>query len=80
MLCYFSGAGLAFNSMYTVLREDEEVLDVFWIEMACSFVQGLSITGLQGGEEETAVQLSASLRHFGRVLAQKSALFNKVSF
>ncbi|KAJ1521117.1 hypothetical protein ONE63_002819 [Megalurothrips usitatus] len=70
------GAALAFNSMYTVLRECIELVDEFWIELLYCLMTGLSLCSVTGEDSNTEIQLVKSLRHILRVLIDFSSKFN----
>ncbi|XP_034245330.1 DNA-dependent protein kinase catalytic subunit-like [Thrips palmi] len=70
------GAALAFNSLYTVLREDERILDEFWIELLHSLVTSFSMCSMTGDNKNTEVQTEKSLEHIYRVLKERSHIFN----
>ncbi|KAK3917413.1 DNA-dependent protein kinase catalytic subunit [Frankliniella fusca] len=70
------GASLAFNSMYTVLREDIDIVDEFWIELLYGLVTGLSLCSIMGEDNSTEGQIDKSLQHILRVLMTYSNKFN----
>lgn len=73
------GAALAFNSMYTVLREEQAIVDEFWLELLHGLVTALSLCSVTGDDTHTEVQIEKSLRHILRVLLQCSNQFNQDS-
>lgn len=70
----FAGAALVLNSIYTVLREQEQIVNQFWLELLYYMVMNLSHDdSIQGGQQ----QVVAALEHIERVLKEKATLFNK---
>lgn len=70
------GAALAFNSLYSVLREDERIVDEFWVELLHSLVTSFSMCSMTGDDSNTEVQTDKSLQHILRVLIECSNKFN----
>lgn len=70
------GAALAFNSLYSVLREDERIVDEFWVELLHSLVTSFSMCSITGDDSNTEVQTDKSLQHILRVLIECSSKFN----
>lgn len=71
------GAALAFNSMYTVLRENDNIVSQFWLELLSALVTGLSMCSVTGEDIQTEVQLEKSIQHVLRVLIERSNSFNE---
>ncbi|KOC69903.1 DNA-dependent protein kinase catalytic subunit [Habropoda laboriosa] len=61
-------AATAFNHLYTILREDEKIVSIYWFEILYSFVKSLN-----GCNDPSIV---AALDHVDRVLITKKNLFN----
>lgn len=76
---HFTGAALVLNSVYTVLREEESIVNDFWLELLYHMVINLSLSeetdSILGSQE----QVVTALNHIGRVLKEKASLFNKVN-
>jgi DNA-dependent protein kinase catalytic subunit len=76
---HFIGAALVLNSVYTVLRENESVVNEYWLELLYHMVVNLSLfeetDSILGSQE----QVVTALNHIERVLKEKASLFNKVS-
>lgn len=69
------GAALAFNNLYMIFRENENIVDRFWLQLATYFVQSLQMNKNQNSIQ----QLEEALNHIMRVLIAKNALFNRDS-
>lgn len=61
-------AATAFNSVYTILRESANVVNIYWLEFLHVFVKSL--------EEYDSAQTISALDHVERVIKAKSAIFN----
>lgn len=76
---HFTGAALVLNSVYTVLREEESVVNQFWLELLYHMVMNLSLSeetdSILGSQE----QVVTAVNHIERVLKEKASLFNKVN-
>lgn len=76
---HFTGAALVLNSVYTVLREKESVVNEYWLELLYHMVVNLSLSeetdSILGSQE----QVVTALNHIERVLKEKASLFNKVN-
>lgn len=64
-------AAIAFNHLYKILRENEEIVNIFWFEILYAFVKSLD------GCKDTRIH--DAIRHVERVLIEKSQLFNEES-
>jgi hypothetical protein len=75
---HFTGAALVLNSVYTVLREEESVVNEYWLELLYHMVVNLSLSeetdSILGSQEQIVI----ALNHIERVLKEKASLFNKV--
>lgn len=67
------GAAIAFNSCYSILREDETVINELWIQLLYYFVVILDSTKSTNSEH-----VLKSIDHLQRVFLEKSSLFNEV--
>lgn len=65
------GAAVAFNYLYTILRESDVIIDIFWLELLSSFVK--SLDGCD------SPQIFSSLKHVERVVDKKYEILNQVS-
>jgi DNA-dependent protein kinase catalytic subunit len=76
---HFTGAALVLNSVYTVLREEESVVNQFWLELLYYMVVNLSLSedtdSILGSQE----QVATAVNHIERVLKEKAFIFNKVN-
>lgn len=72
------GAALIFNNIYNILREEDTLLNMHWIETVYAFVMSLEMTET-GFTEDTCYleQVNQALNHVQRVLVEKSNIFNK---
>lgn len=69
------GAALTFNNLYMIFRENDNIVDQFWIQLSTYFVQSLMVN-----KDHTNIQqLEETLNHLMRVLVEKSDLFNRDS-
>lgn len=62
-------AAVAFNHLYSILREDEEIVSVYWLEILYCFVKSLD-----GCNDPSII---TALDHVERVLIAKEDLFNE---
>ncbi|XP_025192516.1 DNA-dependent protein kinase catalytic subunit-like [Melanaphis sacchari] len=68
------GAAIAFNSCYSILREDENIIDELWIQLLYYFIVKLDSTKSTNSEQHVL----KSIDHLQRVFLEKSNLFNEV--
>lgn len=73
---FYVGAAIAFNSCYSILREDETVINELWIQLLYYFVIVLDSTKSTNSEQHVL----KSIDHLQRVFLEKSSLFNEVIF
>ncbi|XP_033121520.1 DNA-dependent protein kinase catalytic subunit-like [Anneissia japonica] len=73
------GAALAFNNIYTVFREEDSLVDMFTFEMLVVYVRSLALAHHDDKSLGTQEQGSEVLKHLGRIVKEKAALFNKTS-
>lgn len=72
------GAALIFNNIYTILREEDTLLNMHWIEILYAFVMSLEMTETSFVEDTCYLeQVNQALNHVQRVLVEKSNIFNK---
>lgn len=69
------GATLAFNNIYTELREEESMIDMYWLQLFHCLMFSLSLQSSQTNNN----QIEQALKHIERVLRQKIILFNTYS-
>lgn len=75
------GAALAFNNIYRVLREEESIIDKYWIDLLYDFCINFSLSeeqlddGLSESQSDLK-QVSSALDHILRVLREKNRVFN----
>ncbi|CAF1392236.1 unnamed protein product [Adineta steineri] len=71
------GSTLAWNSIYTLYRESEILVDVYTIQLLYVFVESLAIA--QGDDPSLGTQQQAivALSHVERIIKEKSKLFIK---
>lgn len=62
------GAAVAFNHVYATIREEESMVDIFWIDVLYSFVLSLESTDCDA--------VSEAIDHVERVFREKRALFS----
>lgn len=71
------GAALIFNNIYMILREEEKLMNIFWLEILYGFVMNLSLIKLSCSEDNNcSIQVNEAVEHVKRVLVEKHALFN----
>ncbi|KAK7790685.1 hypothetical protein R5R35_009591 [Gryllus longicercus] len=76
--CKRLGGALAFNSVYRVLREDEGVVDTWFLELLFFMVKNLALlqaNAVMGVVSET----EQAVDHVFRVFKEKASVFNKFS-
>ncbi|CAF1316968.1 unnamed protein product [Adineta steineri] len=71
------GSTLAWNSIYTLYRESDTLVDVYTLQLLYVFVESLSIA--QGDDPSLGTQQQAigALSHVERIIKEKSKLFIK---
>ncbi|UJR22353.1 hypothetical protein I4U23_025415 [Adineta vaga] len=71
------GSTLAWNSIYTLYRESETLVDVYTLQLLYVFVESLAIA--QGDDPSLGTQQQAigALSHIERIIKEKSQLFIK---
>lgn len=76
-------AALAFNNLYRVLREEESIIDIHWLNLLHTFSVNFIMCEEYGkrnaNSEPILEQVSGSLDHIVRVLKEKKNLFNKLN-
>jgi DNA-dependent protein kinase catalytic subunit len=73
------GAALAFNSIYTVFREEESLVDMFVIEVLVVLIHSLKMAHRDEKALGTQDQCVTAIGHVTRVIRVKSALLNKTN-
>lgn len=77
------GAALAFNNLYRVLREEEHIIDMYWLDLLNTFCINFMMCEQDGEKngsvESYVVQITASLDHVERVLREKKNVFNGIN-
>ncbi|CAO1436743.1 unnamed protein product [Diamesa tonsa] len=77
------GATLAFNNIYRVVREEQDLIDVFWLFLLDIFSTNFKITeeisndmdGCAFQDSKKCKQLSATMDHLVRVFIERKDLF-----
>ncbi|XP_015123055.1 DNA-dependent protein kinase catalytic subunit [Diachasma alloeum] len=64
-------AAIAFNHIYKILRENEEIVDIFWLEFLQCFVEAMEHCG--------DARIRGALNHVVRVLSEKPGIFRECS-
>lgn len=74
------GAALAFNNIYRVLREEDSILNIYWLDLLHDFCVNLKLSEQQIEQNVNCQmdlkQVSASLDHILRVLRERKHIFN----
>lgn len=74
------GAALAFNNIYQVLREEEFIVNVYWLDLFHDFCINFKMSEQYLDEnlncQTNLEQVSASLDHVLRVLKERKQIFN----
>lgn len=75
------GAALAFNNIYRVLREEESIIDKYFIDLMYDFAISFKFSEHQRYEDITnksidLTQVSATMDHISRVLCERKDIFN----
>ncbi|XP_071960307.1 DNA-dependent protein kinase catalytic subunit-like [Antedon mediterranea] len=73
------GAALAFNSIYTVFREEDSLVDMFTFETVVVYIRSLALAHYDDKSVGTQEQASEVLKHLGRIMKEKASIFNKQS-
>ncbi|CAF0848203.1 unnamed protein product, partial [Adineta ricciae] len=71
------GSTLAWNSIYTLYRESEVLVDVYTLQLLYVFVESLSIAQSDDSSLGTQQQAIAALSHMQRIIKEKSSIFVK---
>lgn len=75
------GAALAFNNIYRVLREQEHIVSVYWLDLLHDFCINFKLTESHANDsmdgQTDLTQISCSLDHFLRVLRERKHIFNQ---
>lgn len=74
------GASLAFNNLYRVLREEEQIVDIHWLDLFHSFCISYLTCEEYGLQVNTIVdldQISTTLNHLTRVMVERHVLLNR---
>lgn len=74
----FTGAALAFNSIYRILREEESIIDQFWMELLYYLFKNLCLTSSYDIYSDNISEVISSIDHLERVFREKASLFNQV--
>lgn len=74
------GAALAFNNIYRILREEESIIDKYWLDLLHDFAMNFKMSEQQMEQHSNSQtdlnQISSSLDHILRVLQKCKAVFN----
>lgn len=73
------GAALAFNNLYRVLREEEAIINIYWLDLLHTFAINFFTCeefGMQNNTPTDLSQVSASLDHIARVMIERRSVFN----
>lgn len=73
------GAAIIFNNIHTILREDEESINLYWLELLQVFILNLSLAVDNFDDSNCVTQTNYALNHLSRVFVEKADLFNKPS-
>ena len=71
------GSALAFNSIYTLFRESEQLIDIYTLQLLFVFVESLAMAQNDDPSLGTRIQTISSLSHLQRILKEKSTIFLK---
>lgn len=74
------GAALAFNNIYRKLREEQSMVDRFWIELLYYFILNLSTKTEKINAERNSLEISKTLGHIERVFKEEKILFNQCGY
>ncbi|CRK91834.1 CLUMA_CG005456, isoform A [Clunio marinus] len=77
------GATLAFNNIYRIVREDEALIDVYWIYLldtfAINFKNSEDFSVNLDDNSEQFEQITATMSHLTRVFVERSDIFHRAS-
>nr|QOY44576.1 DNA-dependent protein kinase catalytic subunit [Alvinella pompejana] len=73
------GASLAFNSIYTIFREEDSLVDIFTFEIMVVFVESLAIAHQDDKSLGTQKQAKQALSHLDRIIKKKADLLSCAS-
>lgn len=71
------GCALIFNNIYRELREEDALINIFWLEILHIFVNSLATFEdiVEYNESKTVEQTKNALKHLQRVFIQKASIF-----
>jgi DNA-dependent protein kinase catalytic subunit len=71
------GAALAFNSVYTVFREESSLVDTFIMEMLVCVVNSLKLAHKDPKSLGTQDEISKTISHLTRIIKARASILNK---
>ncbi|XP_076075287.1 DNA-dependent protein kinase catalytic subunit-like [Mytilus galloprovincialis] len=71
------GASLAFNSIYTIFREEASLVDLFAFDILVHFVESLAIAHTDDKSLGTQEQCKKTLEHLERIITVKADILRK---
>lgn len=73
-----SGAVLAFNNLYRIIREDNKLISEHWLDILHTFAINFIMSEEIGGDIESSYdQISTCMDHIVRVIFERQAIFNQ---
>lgn len=69
------GAALIFNHIYRELREQDDVISIYWFDIVHIFITSLNHIDLDA-DENLIIQITHAVQHLQRVFVEKMKLFN----
>lgn len=77
------GAALAFNNVYRILREEDTIVDIYWLDLlhdfCVNFVMSEQYMEKNLNYESNLKQISICLDHILRVLRERKNIFNEAT-
>lgn len=72
------GAALIFNNIYAIIREEDTIFNLFWIEILYAFVMSLETMEPSNRDSCCFEQINQALTHVQRGLVEKASRFNEI--
>lgn len=72
------GAALAFNNLYRIIREDNNLISDYWLDILHTFAINFIMCEEIGGDIESSYdQISTCMDHIVRVIFERKEIFNR---
>lgn len=72
-----SGAALAFNNLYRIIREDNKLISEHWLDILHTFAINFIMCEEIGADDSSYDQISTCMDHIVRVIFERKDIFNR---